>query len=96
MGCFAGALIENWVKANDKKSNLKTNSLSLRIGGIAIVVAVTLFANSLYIYIFGLFIMGTIVTGENYLLDLVKEWRTTTTRTEVLESPPVLDNKKAK
>jgi hypothetical protein len=60
----------------EEAQNTKTKLL-----GVIFVFCLTLFANDRSLYILGLIIIGTIVTGNDFMLGLVKWLKTTRTET---------------
>ncbi len=49
------------------------------------VVAIAIIADQLFVYVVSLFILGPVLVNEDYFINLIKEWRTNTTKTVVTD-----------
>lgn len=50
----------------------------LKVSAFFAIIATILIANDRYVYLLGLFLLGTAITSTEFLLGIIREWRTDT------------------
>ena len=65
----------------------------LKASAFLAIIATILIANDTYVYLLGLFLLGTAVTSTEFLLGIIREWKTNTKVEKHVSSNVTIDNK---